>query len=79
MNETIHKETKHSIINRLFKSWRFWKPVLGTISGGMVGYLYYYFVGCKSGKCAITSNPYLITLWGALLGLVLFIDGNKKS
>jgi len=52
-----------------FKSWRFWKPFLAVFTGALIGYLYYHFVGCSSGTCAITSNPYMSTIWGGLLGL----------
>ena len=53
------------------KSWKFWKPFLAVAIGGISGFLYYYFVGCKSGSCAITSNPYMSMLWGGLLGFFL--------
>lgn len=46
--------------------------ILGVILGALAGYLYYHFVGCASGTCAITSNPFISTLYGAVLGGVLF-------
>lgn len=54
-----------------FKSWRFWRPFLAVTIGGMAGFLYYYFVGCNSGSCGITSNPYMSVVWGGLLGLFI--------
>lgn len=42
--------------------------MIGLVSGGLIGFLYYRFVGCRSGACMITSNPYLSTLYWALLG-----------
>lgn len=56
-------------IKDIFKTWNFWKPVLGISIGALAGFLYYHFVGCASGTCAITSNPYMSTIWGGLLGL----------
>ncbi len=47
--------------------WRIGSIVLG----GAAGYAFYRFVGCKSGACLITSNPWLSTLYGALLGALL--------
>lgn len=48
------------------------KRCLPTIAlagiGALGGYLYYRFVGCASGTCAITSNPYISTLYGAVMG-----------
>ncbi len=46
-------------------------PSLAAVLGGVGGYLYYYFVGCPTGVCAITSNPYLSTLYGGVFGLLL--------
>ena len=44
------------------------KIAAGVIVGAVVGYLYYRFIGCRSGACIITSNPYISTAYGALLG-----------
>lgn len=40
----------------------------GILLGAIGGYLYYYFVGCKSGTCLITSQPANSTLYGATRG-----------
>jgi len=52
------------------KTWRFWKPIVFVSGGAFAGFLYYWFVGCSSGSCAITSNPYMSVIWGGLLGLL---------
>lgn len=44
----------------------------GIAIGGLGGYLYYHFVGCQSGSCAITSNPWLSVLWGGAIGYLVF-------
>lgn len=44
------------------------KPVLGVLVGGVLGYSYYALVGCSSGACPITSNPWISTFWGGLIG-----------
>jgi hypothetical protein len=49
--------------------------VLGVIGG----YAYYALIGCKTGSCGITSNPYLSMLWGGLLGYLLPDFFVKKS
>ena len=46
--------------------------LLGVIVGAVLGYTYYYFVGCSSGTCSITSKPLNNTLYGAILGGLLF-------
>ena len=55
---------------------------IGIIVGAVVGYLYYFYVGCTSGTCAITSKPLNSTLYGALMGGLIFnmfIKSPKKS
>jgi len=43
----------------------------GVVAGGCIGYLYYYFVGCSSGTCLITSKPLNSTLYGMVMGWLL--------
>jgi hypothetical protein len=45
---------------------------IGIVVGALGGYLYYHFVGCASGSCAITSKPVNSSLYGSLLGGLLF-------
>jgi len=54
---------------------------VGAVVGIIGGYIYYAKVGCNSGSCAITSNPWLSMLWGAAMGYLifdLFAGKNKK-
>lgn len=44
---------------------------LFMLGGAAAGFAYYRFVGCRSGTCAITSNPYIATLYGAMMGFLL--------
>jgi len=46
--------------------------IAGAIVGGVAGYLYYYFVGCASGTCLITSKPINSTLYFAMMGALVF-------
>jgi hypothetical protein len=46
--------------------------ILGITVGAIGGYLYFHFVGCDSGTCIITSKPLNSTLYGALMGGLLF-------
>jgi hypothetical protein len=38
--------------------------------GGVAGFGYHKLVGCASGACPITANPFISTLYGALIGFV---------
>jgi hypothetical protein len=45
---------------------------VGIFIGAIAGYLYYSYIGCVSGSCAITSKPLNSTLYGSLMGGLLF-------
>ena len=56
--------------------------IIGIVVGAIGGYLYYHFIGCNSGSCAITSKPINSTLYGALMGGLtfnIFKKENKKN
>lgn len=53
--------------------------LIGVVLGAFAGYAYYYFVGCASGTCAITSKPINSTLYGSLMGGLLFNLFVKKK
>lgn len=76
-------------ISNLFKKYRV--TIIGVILGAIVGWLYWYNIGCENGLCAIKSDPWKMTLYGALMGGLVFDmlkelkwfksekDGNSKS
>ena len=45
---------------------------VGITIGALAGYLYWKYVGCLSGNCAITSNPFNSTIYGSAMGGLLF-------
>ena len=53
--------------------------IIGIVLGAVAGYAYYHFVGCASGTCAITSKPLNSTLYGALMGGLLFSSFKKEK
>ena len=57
------------------------KWVIGIVVGATLGFSYWYFIGCKSGTCAITSSPTNSTIYGGLVGglLVNTFSGNLKK
>jgi hypothetical protein len=58
------------------KKWIIWG--LGIVVGATAGYLYWYYVGCLSGSCAITSSPVNSSLYGGLMGGLL-VNAFKSS
>jgi len=59
-----------------------WITITGAALGALGGYLYWYFIGCNSGTCPITSSPVNSTLYGVLLGGLLgsmFIKGSSEK
>ena len=48
------------------------KYIIGAVVGGGVGYFVLYkVIGCANGSCAITSNPYISTIYGVVIGLLI--------
>jgi hypothetical protein len=52
---------------------------IGIGLGAIAGYLYYHFIGCASGTCAITSKPLNSTLYGSVMGGLVFNMFVKKE
>lgn len=47
------------------------KLFIGMLVGGALGFAWYKLVGCSSGACPLTSNPWVSSIYGALLGALL--------
>jgi high-affinity Fe2+/Pb2+ permease len=45
--------------------------IIGVVVGGVLGYGLYRLVGCSSGACPITSNPWVSTIFGMVIGGLL--------
>ena len=46
--------------------------IIGIVIGAIAGYAYWKFIGCASGTCMITAKPLNSSLYGALMGYLLF-------
>jgi hypothetical protein len=47
------------------------RTIAGIVIGAALGFAYYKFVGCASGTCLITSSPFMSTLFGAIIGVLI--------
>lgn len=45
--------------------------LIGALIGGVAGFVYYKQVGCNSGGCMISGNPYISTGYFAVLGSLI--------
>lgn len=71
MSNSCETDRTPKSTKEVLKTWKFWKPVTAIAAGSLLGFLYYYFVGCTSGSCGITSNPYQSAAMGGLMGLFM--------
>jgi len=55
---------------KYFSSKFFNKYFLGIAAGAILGYVYYFFIGCRTGSCAITSDPVNTVIYGGIMGLI---------
>lgn len=64
---------KWAIKNRLY--------FIGAALGAIAGFLYWKYVGCLTGTCAITSNPIISTLYFAATGALVssVFKKNRKT
>ena len=53
--------------------------IIGILVGLVAGYFYWQQIGCASGTCAITSSPINSTLYGAVMGGLLFSMFKKEK
>lgn len=56
--------------------------IASIIVGGLLGFLYWYYIGCQSGTCPIKSKWYLSLIFGSIIGyltLDLIQDFLKKK
>lgn len=60
-------------------TWKWMKRGLPILLGATAGYAYYHFIGCVSGACPITNNPWSSIGYGALLGFLLTPRTDKKN
>lgn len=71
MSDSCQNRNNKPTAKEYFTSSAFIKTLLFVAGGILAGYLYYFYVGCSSGSCGITSNPYTSMLFGGAIGYFL--------
>jgi hypothetical protein len=63
----------------MFKKYKL--TFIGIVIGAILGYLYYFYVGCASGTCKITSSPVNSSIYGLIMGVLIsdIFKTNKKQ
>lgn len=64
-------------IKELLKKYKL--EIFGLGVGAVAGGGYWFFIGCSSGTCAITSSPINSTLYMAVMGVLIFGVFKKEN
>jgi hypothetical protein len=81
MEEKDKAVQKQRTLKDFLKSPGFLKTSIAIVLGGIAGFLYFHFVGCRTGSCPITANPLSSVAMGGLFGFLLSgsFDTAKKE
>jgi len=50
---------------------KYLKIIIPVLIGGLAGFGYYKFIGCRTGSCPITGNPWNSTIYGIAMGVLI--------
>jgi hypothetical protein len=71
MEDNLKSLINSKNIKEFVKSRNFWRTFIGILIGGIAGYFYYHFIGCKTGSCPITSHSYTMVIVGGIMGYLI--------
>jgi hypothetical protein len=52
---------------------------IAAVVGATAGFVYWYFIGCNSGSCAITSSPVNSSIYGGIMAILLVNVFDKQK
>ena len=47
------------------------RVLIGAVVGAGLGFGWYKLVGCSTGTCPLTSNPFISTIFGGVIGAMI--------
>ena len=47
------------------------RVIISAVVGGGLGFAWYKLVGCSTGACPLTSNPFITVAYGMIVGVLL--------
>lgn len=56
--------------------------IIASIIGSIAGFAYWFYIGCSTGTCPITSHWYTTVIYGAIMGFLIgqmITDYNTKK
>jgi outer membrane lipoprotein SlyB len=55
------------------------RNAIGILAGGALGFAYYWFIGCATGMCPLSSNPWISAIVGGIFGALLTSTPNRTN
>ena len=55
------------------------KKLLPPVLGAAAGFAYWYFIGCSTGTCPLTSHWYASVVYGTIVGATFLLPGSKRK
>ncbi len=74
----LDSDSEKSLFRKILDN-KIYRTSIGAFVGGILGFLYWKYIGCSTGSCPLTSNPFQSVLLFGVLGAMLAKDKNEKK
>lgn len=45
--------------------------IIGALAGALIGFSYWYFIGCTTNTCPMKSSPAITIIYGTIVGIFI--------